>query len=747
MSDPTRPSDTDPIAASVDHHRQDVASPAEARPPAGDAVLTDENREMSRLAVVVAVVVLVFAFMSLAIVVGTGDAASAAAGVVQVVIVVALVYARRQLLLGRTDRGVVLIVVSVLVACLVMAAVPPPVPALAAAPLIAAAFSLSLFRGQRRRAALIAAWIVAIVTAIIVEFTPPSPDLPSEVAAAARVATFAAVVGLVALILYRHQRRLEGAVNDVQTAGIALRASEERYRLLFDGLVDGVLLHETTDDGLPGRIIAVNDAACRRLGYDRDELLRMTVGDIDAPDSPVITRDVIARLRRGEQVLFEQTHVARDGQPIPVEVNTQALQLQGRPVVLSVVRDISDRRRVEQELRQRDELLRQAQKMELVGRLAGGVAHDFNNMLSVILGNTELALGEVDPARPAHAELLEIQGAAERSADLTRQLLAFAPKTPVVPVVLDLDETVPGLIPMLQRLIGENVRLDWHPGSDVWPVMMDPSQFDQVLVNLCINARDAIDDVGVITIGTANCTIDAAFCARHADAMPGDHARLTVHDTGRGIDAAVLDHIFEPFYTTKAVGQGTGLGLATVHGSLRQNHGFITVSSAPGHGSTFEIYLPRYDGRVGSPRPADAPGSSQGGHETILLVEDEPAMLRFATRALESQGYTVLAAGSPGDAIRLAAEHADEIRLLVSDVVMPGMNGRDLANTLLPLYPHLGCMFMSGHAADVITAGGVVDDGTFFIQKPFSLCDLSAKVRHALADLPDRPPELAGASR
>ncbi len=734
-------------AVSADDSRPDVAPPTEARLAAGGVPAADEIREMSRLAVVVAVIVLVFALVSLAIVVETGDPASAAAGAVQMVIIVALVYARRQLRLGRTDRGVVLIVVSVLAACLVMAAIPPPVPALAAAPLIAVAFSLSLFHGRRLRAALIAVWIVAIVIAIIVEFTPPSPDLPPEVAAASRVATFAAVVGLVVLVLYRHRRRLEGAMNDVQTTGIALRASEERYRLLFDGLVDAVFLHETTDDGLPGRIVAVNDVACRRLGYERDELLRMTVADIDAPDSPVVPQDVVARLQRGEQVLFEQTHVARDGRLIPVEVNTRTFQLQARPVVLAVARDISDRRRAEQELQQRDELLRQAQKMELVGRLAGGVAHDFNNMLGVILGNTELALAQVDPAQPAHADLLEIQDAAERSTDLTRQLLAFARKTAVVPAVLDLNETVSGLLPMLQRLIGENVQLAWCPGADVWPVVMDPSQVDQILVNLCLNARDAIADVGTITIGTANCAIDAAFCASHADAVPGEHARLTVSDTGRGMDRDVLDHVFEPFYTTKGVGEGTGLGLATVHGSLLQNHGFITVSSAPGHGSTFEIYLPRDSGQGESPRPAGALDSSTGGLETILLVEDEPAMLRLATRALEAQGYTVLAAGGPTEAIRLATDHADEIRLLVTDVLMPGMNGRDLADALSPLHPGLACVFMSGHAADTMTAGGTVDEGTCFIQKPFSLHDLSAKVREALDDVPDRLLDPAGPSR
>jgi CheY-like chemotaxis protein len=367
-----------------------------------------------------------------------------------------------------------------------------------------------------------------------------------------------------------------------------------------------------------------------------------------------------------------------------------------------------------------------------VGRLAGGVAHDFNNMLGVILGHTEMALEQVDPAQPLHAGLTEIRNAATRSADLTRQLLAFARKQTIAPQVLDLNETVAGMLTMLKRLIGEDIDLHWQMEADLWPVRVDPSQIDQILANLCVNARDAISGVGKLTIELGNRTFDEDFCAAHAGLVPGEYVLLAVSDDGCGMDKETLSHLFEPFFTTKGMGQGTGLGLATVYGIVKQNHGFIDVSSEPGRGTTFKIYLPRDVGKAGPARRESAPEPLLRGQETILLVEDEPAILKMTKMMLERQNYTVLAARTPGEAIALAREHAGEIHLLVTDVVMPEMNGRDLAKNVMSLYPHVKRLFMSGHTANVIAHDSVLNEGMHFMQKPFSMKDLAVKVREAL---------------
>jgi PAS domain S-box-containing protein len=376
--------------------------------------------------------------------------------------------------------------------------------------------------------------------------------------------------------------------------------------------------------------------------------------------------------------------------------------------------------------------LRQAQKMESVGRLAGGVAHDFNNMLGVILGYTEMAMERVEPEAPLHADLKKIQGAAQRSADLTRQLLAFARKQTVSPKVIDLNKTIESILKLLFRLIGEDIDLAWQPGKEVWPVKMDPTQVDQILTNLCVNARDSIVDTGKVTIETGKASFDEEYCAHHADFVPGEYVLLAVSDNGCGMDEETQAHLFEPFFTTKEVGKGTGLGLATVYGAVKQNNGFINVYSELGQGTTFKIYLPRHlDKTVFLPeKEPDKPG--ERAHETILLVEDEPAILEMSTIMLERLGYTVLAAATPGEAVRLAQEHPGRIDLLLTDVIMPEMNGRDLAKNLLSTYPDIRRLFMSGYTASVIAHHGVLDQGVHFIHKPFSMKDLGEKLREAL---------------
>jgi CheY-like chemotaxis protein len=360
------------------------------------------------------------------------------------------------------------------------------------------------------------------------------------------------------------------------------------------------------------------------------------------------------------------------------------------------------------------------------------VAHDFNNMLSVILGYAELAMSKVNPGDSLHADLAEIVTAAERSVKVTRQLLAFARKQTVAPRVLDLNQAVAGMHKMLERIIGEQIQLDWQPGPDLWPVKVDPSQIDQILANLCVNARDAIGGTGKIAIATGNSVLDAAYCGAHPGLVPGEYVRLAMSDDGSGMDPETLAHIFEPFFTTKGVGEGTGLGLAMVYGAVQQNNGFITAESVLGKGTTFTIYLPRHVGKSDQPWTEVTPGVFMGGRETLLLVEDEPAVLALTATMLENQGYAVLAAKTPAQAVALAREHAAKIHLLLTDVVMPGMNGRDLWRQLSALRPEMKCVYMSGYPATAISQHGVLEAGAHFIQKPFGQRELAAKVRAAL---------------
>jgi signal transduction histidine kinase len=404
-----------------------------------------------------------------------------------------------------------------------------------------------------------------------------------------------------------------------------------------------------------------------------------------------------------------------------------------------IISDITERKEAEAAQQALESQLTQAQKMESVGLLAGGIAHDFNNMLGVILGNVELALADLDPASGIYADLTDIRKAAMRSADLTRQLLAFARKQEVSARVLDVNATIAEEVKILHRLIGEHIALAWRPGSSLWPVWMDPTQLDQILTNLCINAQAAIDGVGTITIETDNREVDAAAAAEVADALPGSYVCLTVRDTGRGMDAATMARIFEPFFTTKQTGAGTGLGLATVYGAVRQNRGFIKVASVPGQGSTFEIFFPRHNPSTAEDAHARADagdGGARRGRETILLVEDEPAILRLAHRILTGHGYEVHAAGSPREALRLAEAHRGAIDLLLTDVIMPGMNGRDLAEAVRTLAPAVRHLFMSGHTADIIAHQGRVEPGIRLIEKPFTMATLTRAVRDVLDEVP-----------
>ncbi len=435
---------------------------------------------------------------------------------------------------------------------------------------------------------------------------------------------------------------------------------------------------------------------------------------------------VIRVADQAERWLWSRASLERDNQG-------RALRLRGTS------QDVTARKEAEAEKVKLEAQFQQAQKMESVGRLAGGVAHDFNNMLQAILGNVDLALEGVPLGSPTDEGLREIRKCAERSADLTRQLLAFARRQTIAPKVLDLNATLESLLKMLRRLIGEDIDLAWLPARDLGLVKVDPTQVDQILANLCVNARDAIGGVGKVTIETANAAFDAAYCVDHPRYMSGEYVRLTVSDNGCGMNQATLAQIFEPFFTTKGSGSGTGLGLPTVYGIVKQNHGFITVYSELGHGTTFTVYLPRHAGQATATGTAIVAEMPKSTGETVLLVEDEPAVRGIARMILERLGYKVLAASTPGEAIRLAETPVGEIHLLITDVVMPGMNGRDLNARLLALRPKLKCLFMSGYTADVIGHHGVLEAGVNFIQKPFSIGDLAAKVRTSLGDSSPQP--------
>ncbi len=382
---------------------------------------------------------------------------------------------------------------------------------------------------------------------------------------------------------------------------------------------------------------------------------------------------------------------------------------------------------------QLEEQLHQSQKIESLGRLAVGVAHDYNNMLTVILGNVELGQMKVEPSSPVKVNLEQILEATNRSRDITRQLLAFARKQIINPKVIDLNASVENTLKMLRKLLGENIDLAWHPKEDLWSVKIDTSQLDQILANLCINASDAITDVGKMTIETDVVSFGEDDCKGHPGLIPGEYARLTVTDTGCGMDTDTLDKIFEPFFTTKQTGQGTGLGLATVYGIVKQNNGYINVFSEPDQGTTFKIYLPRCEEKCVVLKKVPLIEVQKGQGETILLVEDEVAIVKLVTAMLEDLGYRVLAANSPAEALTLAKGHqSDEMQLLLTDVVMPDMNGRDLAKQIQRMHPNIKTLYMSGYTTDVIAHHGVLDEGLNFIQKPFSLSDLSNRIRVVL---------------
>jgi PAS domain S-box-containing protein len=519
------------------------------------------------------------------------------------------------------------------------------------------------------------------------------------------------------------------------------RRAEERYRSFIAQSSEGVSRLEI-DPAVPislpedeqidrlyagARIAECNDAMARMYGYKESrELVGTALAQLHNVSDPANREQIRSFIRAGYRLADSETREHdRDGKPRVFLNNVVGFVEDGHLVrVWGTQRDVSEQRHLEEQFRQ-------AQKMEAVGQLAGGIAHDFNNLLTAILGNTQLLLRDLPPGDSKRGDVEEIRKASERAASLTRQLLAYSRRQMLQPEVLDLNGVVAEMDKMLRRLIGEHITLLTAPAPDLGKVRADPNQIEQVLVNLAVNARDAMPEGGKLTIETSNVELDDAFAQSHLGAVAGPYSMIAVTDTGTGMDATVRAHLFEPFFTTKDVGKGTGLGLATVYGIVKQSGGYISVYSEPGHGSSFKIYLPRLATTMSTP-PSPVKGGAERGTETVLVVEDEPAVLSLSQRALEAQGYVVIAASDATTALRLVERHGGTIHLLLTDVVMPGMSGRELADQLAARRRGIRVLYMSGYPGDAVVQHGELPPGSAFLQKPFSPDGLARKVRDVL---------------
>jgi PAS domain S-box-containing protein len=501
-----------------------------------------------------------------------------------------------------------------------------------------------------------------------------------------------------------------------------LGQSEERYRDLVENAHDIIYSHD-----LKGNYTSINRAGEQITGYTREECLSLNIADTIAPESLNMVRDLMAQKLAGQQgTTYEIEIVAKNGKRIAVEVNTKLILQDGAPVgVQGIARDVTDRKHLEDQLRQ-------SQKMEAIGQLAGGVAHDFNNLLTAINGYSTLALQRLEDDHPVKSYLEEVKKAGDRAANLTRQLLAFGRKQILQPLPINLNDVVTDMNNMLRRLIGEDIVLTAKLDPALKKIQADPGQIEQVLVNLVVNARDAMPQGGKLTIETSSRELDPEYAAKHVGVQPGNYVMLAVSDTGFGMTEETKGRIFDPFYTTKEKGKGTGLGLSTVYGIIKQSGGNIWVYSEPNRGTTFKVYLPQLEVDVPSAAKRVTEGPIPSGSETILLVEDEDVVRGLTREILEQAGYKVIEAAQGEKAVQLFSEAAREIDLLLTDVVMPGVSGKELANRVTRLRPDLKVLFMSGYTDEAIVHHGVLDSDVQFIQKPFSPASLARKVREVL---------------
>jgi PAS domain S-box-containing protein len=518
-------------------------------------------------------------------------------------------------------------------------------------------------------------------------------------------------------------------VTDRKRAEEALWASEKRFRELFDGAPVGY--HEIDKEG---KINRVNRTELDMLGYTAEEMVGRYVYEFIAGEvSPQSVKEKLA----GELPIgaaFERTYVKKDNTLIPVLIEEKLIKdNEGRIVgIRSTIQDITERKRSEEEKATLQEQLRQAQKIEAIGRLSGGIAHDFNNILTIISGNAQLSLFDLKQGDPLRENIEEIRRASERAADLTRQLLAFSRKQIMEMQVLDLNFIVQGLDKMLHRLLGEDIDLVTVLPEGIGRVKADPGQIEQVIVNLAVNARDAMIGGGKLTIETGNVELDEGYARKHIAVIPGRYVMLSVSDTGMGMSPEVRERVFEPFFTTKEQGKGTGLGLSTVYGIVKQSGGNIWVYSEPDKGTTFKIYLPRVDEPIEESEEKGVKEEILTGSETILVVEDDEEVRNLAVRILKKQGYNVLEASQGLDAFLICEEHEKPMHLLLTDVVMPKMNGRELADRIVSIHPEIKVLYMSGYTDNTIAHHGILEKGTNFMQKPFTVDGLARKVREVL---------------
>jgi two-component system, cell cycle sensor histidine kinase and response regulator CckA len=627
----------------------------------------------------------------------------------------------------------------------------------------------------------------------------------------------------------------------------ALQRSEERYRLLFSSISDAILVHPFHEDLTPEIFIEVNDVACQRLGWSREELLKKSTYDIDAEEGLAHIPDAMRKLKTEGHAEWEGMHRTRDGRKIPVEISNRLFEMDGQPMILASIRDISRQKNAEKAIREQEETLnallnattdmaflvasdgtllacndsfaraaggaragdltgrpiwemeglpldssvhqhtqravqtaasvrvevrhgasvhdmgifpivdssrrvrrlaffvrditasrqteeqlRQAQKMEAVGRLAGGIAHDFNNLITVIKGFSDLVLSGVPKGSRLADDIGQVKNAADRAAELTSRLLTFSRKQVLQARVVDPVALIRGIEKMLKRVIGEDIEVSADLPADTGRIMADPGQFEQVLMNLAVNARDAMPRGGRLTISTSNAAYPGASDTEFAGLAQGEYVRLSVSDTGSGMDGETLARIFEPFFTTKEPGKGTGMGLSTVYGIVTQSGGRIFCSSSIGRGTTFTIFFPRLSGAAAAPAATGRAAPVPGGDERVLLVEDEPAVRTYARRVLESHGYTVLEAGSGEKALELIKHDAGKIHLLLTDVVMPGMAGPELSARLSRVLPSVRTLFISGYARQALESRGSLASGARLLRKPFDGGSLLAAVRSVL---------------
>jgi PAS domain S-box-containing protein len=512
---------------------------------------------------------------------------------------------------------------------------------------------------------------------------------------------------------------IEGTIVDIserKEAEEALRLSRERYRGVIESSRDGLLFFDLATR----RVLESNPAFQRMLGYTAEELSGLTLYDFAPDDRASVDANVHRLVDQGALTIKNRAFRRKDGKEAPVEVDAVLVEEGGRRTVLNVVHSLADRRALEEQLRQ-------AQKMEAVGRLAGGVAHDFNNLLTAVLGYAELLL-DSDPSPEVKHSADEIRKAGDRAAVLTKQLLAFSRKQVLQPKVLDLNEVLAEIDGLLRRTLGEDVTYEAERDPHLWRILADPGQLHQVLLNLAVNSRDAMPEGGILRIATRNVSLNAANLPEVPKVAEGDYVLLEVADTGHGMDAETLSHAFEPFFTTKERGKGTGLGLSTVYGIVKQSGGYIHIESEPGNGTRVLIYLTRVHGAADSPSNVSPRSLPRGGTETILLVEDEESVRRLASLLLERSGYHLLVASSAEEALETARGYAGPIDLLLTDVVLPGLNGRRLADLLAPERPSMKVVFASGYFDE----RGILEPGSDFIQKPFNPETLARSVRRAL---------------